>query len=72
MVVLILHRRTKNGITQTNHNFSFESIKERNIRNFISTTKFKDYLSSLLFRNHSNKNIVKIQMNKKQQNLPNK
>ena len=57
--------------TPTNHNFILNKLNKENIQNFISTTKNKAYFGSLLFKNHSYKNMIKNQMKKDQQNLSN-
>ena len=53
--------------TPTNHNFILNKLNKENIQNYISTTKNKAYFGSLLFKNHSHKNIIKNQLDKEQQ-----
>ena len=54
--------------TPTNHNFILNKLNKENIQNFISTTKNKAYFGSLLFKNHSHKNMIKNQMKNEQRN----
>ena len=54
--------------TPTNRNLILNKLNKENIHNFISTTKSKAFFGSLLFKNHSYKNISKNQMNKDNKN----